>query len=212
MSKEPVHNFENEIEELLDRTVEHYRSAEPRPGLERRLLAHVRSAPAPSFRWNWQIAAVAGAAALSVAALYFALWPAPSIPSPGRTTTARVAPAEEPAQPESVEPNVPTGSNERAADTLRPAVESLPTPDRPERILAGTETAAVRRAVFPSPRTLTEQEVLLMRFLQQAPWEDVQTLARPLSARAIRFEELSAAPISIEPLEDITPNILSQGG
>lgn len=56
-------------EELLDRALEHYRAAEPRPGLEQRVLAELEAAPAPQ-KWFWQLVPVTVAALLAIATFY----------------------------------------------------------------------------------------------------------------------------------------------
>ena len=212
MSKEPVSKFEKEvkeIDELLDRSVEHYRAAEPRPGLEGRVLAHLRATPAPSFRWNWQITAAAGAAALSVAALYFALRPAPALPIPGGTPMAQVAPSENPAPPELVESNTPTDSTKRAAGSVRLARED---PPKSVPTVTRTDTAVLRGSTFPTTRALSPQEVLLMRFLETAPRETQLSMVRAESISPIEFEKLSTPEIIIEPLPDFAIDDPSQGG
>src|SRR5215831_16951696 len=54
------------VEELLEASLAHYRSAEPRPGLENRILAQLRAAPkaSPWRVWLWRLGA--GLAAVAV--------------------------------------------------------------------------------------------------------------------------------------------------
>jgi len=60
------------VDELLDSALAQYAQAEPRPGLEGRLLARLRSEPDPAaFGWRW-LPMAAAAAVVFAAVLYFA--------------------------------------------------------------------------------------------------------------------------------------------
>lgn len=185
----------NEIAELLDRSLEHYRAAEPRPGLEQRLLARIASAPALAPRWGWQFAATAGVAILSLVALYVSFRPASSIPMPGLADEPTMARAESAVDPSPLEPTVPV-------------VVSGRTSSSPESVSA----APLVRATFPASRELSEQERLLFRFLQTAPRETQLALVRAESTSPITFEELSIREIVIEPLPGFDTSDPVQGG
>lgn len=149
------------IEELLDAALARYRPEEARAGLEGRILAWLRSAPAeapapvPVLRWNWwSAAAVLASLLLAAGLLHMVFTPVPeSTPeAPSIAQTAAPAAAAAPAE-------------ELASEEIAPT----PAP-RPVRVAA----AIPRRARFPSPAPLSEQERLLLRFAQNAPPEVLQ--------------------------------------
>src|SRR5690242_15687415 len=90
-----------ENDELLERALATYAGAEPRPGLEQRVIARVFSEPArPRFRWlrwAWAVPALAGAV---VAVLSIPRTPAPpQAPRPPAAVVPVASAAPVPARP-----------------------------------------------------------------------------------------------------------------
>ena len=180
------------IDELLDRSLEHYRAIEPRSGLEQRLLAHLKSAPAPVPAWTWRVALpTAVTVFVAIGALYVAFRPTAQLSSPAETTTAQISP-EEPTIPENVKPP------RKPSNPVRTARE-------PERVAA--------RSVSPSPASAPEsQEDLLLEFLRasgaMARLSEVQE-ARTAPPKAAT--EISIPSLSIEFLPGFNPEDFEQG-
>ena len=180
------------VDELLDASLRRYSVVEPRPGLEERLLANVPE-QAQRFAWpSWAwIPAAATAAILLVALAFYATRQAPltSAPSvarqiPAPSVPAPVASVSAPAPP-APPPNVPRVRVERTVS--------------PGRLGAGP-----RLASFPARAPLSEQERLLLLFIQQTPKE--QLMARQLGAPIERLDFKPLAVPSLESLKSTTEN------
>jgi hypothetical protein len=171
------------LDTLLDEALDEYGRSEPRPGLENRVLASLRARP-PLPWWivlagrpaRLALATALGLAALAVTALLVtrigtgtgsetraASIPTPMLSTPGRPLSA------------------PSGTG-RAAATISPArapaeAAALPAP-RPAR------RGPPRHQSFPAASPLGEQERLLLRYVSEAPREEVETRAGFLDAPA----------------------------
>ena len=181
-------------EELLDRALEHYRAAEPRPGLEQRVLAELEAAPAKKTDWNrWLLPLTASVLA---AALLFALL----IDRPGQptkiTTPEQIAESR-PAEPapvvpsEEVLPAVPKPVPATATASVKAVRKPAPRP----AVRAAAQPP--RLSTFPTPRPLSEQERLLLGLVQSA--NKGGSLAFFVKNR--KKERLTVSAISIRPLE-----------
>ncbi len=170
------------VDELLDASLRRYSQVEPRAGLEERLLAGVPE-QAQRFAWpSWAwIPATATAAILLAALAFYATrqTPAPPVPSVARQIPAPTVPA--PAPVVSAPAPHPNVSRMRVERT-----------ESPGRLGAGP-----RLETFPARAPLSEQERLLLQFMQQTPKE--QLMARQLGAGPI--ERLEIQPLSLAPLE-----------
>jgi hypothetical protein len=152
------------MDEMLDTLLASYSSAEPRPGLETRILASLRDAErqqpagrAWNFGWLWAGAAAAVAIILVVALLgghrnikppvVVQKSPAPVQPEPPRSTPPVTATAE------------PKHHGPKAA--IAPATQNsgLALRERP--------------AIFPTPTPLSEQEKLMLTYLANTPHEEI---------------------------------------
>jgi hypothetical protein len=153
-----------QIEDMLDARLANYSSAEPRPGLETRILANLREAEERkasqgwwNFKWLWAgvVAAIIIVAALLIGGRHRV--------APPTHVIVKTSPAIP--QPE-IQPHAPAVRNE----TVR---------IRPRKSLASTrpQSAALalneRPAVFPTPTPLSEQEKLLLSYLAGTPREEV---------------------------------------
>jgi len=177
------------VDDLLDSALAQYAQAEPRAGLEGRLLARLRLEPErAAFGWRWLPMAAAAAVVLA-AVLYF---------SGGR---------------ESRPPEVAVEPRPLVAPTVTaPTVTPTPGPPAPlasraglrprsaprASIQAAAASSSVRREQFPSPAALSEQEQLLLRFVKQTPPRELQGLAR--QNRAETIQELRVDALDIPPV------------
>ena len=170
----------HEVDTLLDAGLARYSSAEPRPGLENRILAGLRAQPQPSRWLDWRRAgALATAAVALVIVILFFRQPPP--PMPPQTATSRPAPVA-PAPPT---PTPPVAQPPRTAKASAP------------RSLSPVQQARVespRLETFPAPAPLSEQERLLLLFARQTPQEAV------LMAQA---RNRPTEPLGVVPLQPI---------
>jgi len=140
-----------EIDQWLDESLSRYADAEPRPGLESRVLARLAAEqPAPRTISWWALAF--GTAALAGLLL---LWLRPAfqpVPAPGMRWTAELPP-------------VPLSLQHTTSPTA--AVRS----ERPRgiRVALAQQGAEAKRECFPSPSPLSEQEKMLARFVENFP-------------------------------------------
>ena len=167
-------NQDKHLDELLDSMLSEYSSAEPRPGLETRVLAKVREAEgreAPAWRnWKWLWAGVAAAAA----ALLLGRWMDKLRP---RTRPSNsVVQIHQPAQ------DAPRA--QRSAQAAPPVQQKAPAGQTGAMRHRGAghtqaplQNAALalnqRPAVFPTPTPLSEQEQLLLRYMARTPREEM---------------------------------------
>ena len=155
------------LDDVLDRALALQGRAEPRPGLELRVLASLRSRP-PLPRWRallssrpaWVAAGILGAAG-GLAALFLL-----DTPRPGKGANPPLA-----AVPG------PTAPARTVSTTAPPAVPAVaetrnsPSPRRPATRLASAPRVP-RRASFPERLPLSEQELLLLRYVATTPPEE----------------------------------------
>lgn len=142
------------LDELLDSLLAAYCEAQPRPGLETRLVSRLREAAQAKtdrraiFRWLWAASAVG---AVTIALLVIQLLPVAELPRP-------------PVIPAAGLPVLPATATPKQ---IRPKVKA------PRTLEAPAETSDVRREVFPTPSPLSPQEELLLRYLARTPREEV---------------------------------------
>ncbi|MGB9234282.1 MAG: hypothetical protein WCC04_07695 [Terriglobales bacterium] len=167
-------NREQEADRLIDEALGQYAKVEPREGLERRVLASLAEARRDSshrLRW-WNALAFSAAAILALALLWR-----------GRTEPARfpanpVAKVVMPQQTEehkaesehSVDGNQRSGNagaNSQGQESHSLAAHSKP--DRGIRMVAEHSSATPKLEQFPAPQPLSEQEQLLVRYVEQFP-------------------------------------------
>ncbi len=204
------------IDELLEGTLARYRSAEPRPGLEERVLANLRagSRPMPWLRWAWLLAAPAAALAVGAVVFYFAGRHEPHAPAPPVVARAAKPGAVLPPGPTATLPNWRSDLTQRgvaaplAARGRRRATDAGGAPRLAGararlRSPAATQvspvatTALARPEQFPSPTPLSEQEKLLLRYVEEAPKEVL--MASQMNGEPVR--DLEIRDLDIPPLE-----------
>jgi hypothetical protein len=157
-----------QIDDMLDSLLANYSSAEPRPGLETRILANLREAEkkAPqgwwNFKWIWRGVV---AAAIVMAAVLIS----------GRHRVApptNVVVKTSPAPQTEIQPHAPAVRNETVRIRPRKPLAST----RPQN---ATLALSERPAVFPTPTPLSEQEKLLLSYVAGTPREEVIAQSHP---------------------------------
>jgi len=159
------------VDEMLDSLLANYSSAEPRPGLETRILANLQGAAgneSPAGWWNfkWIWAGMVAAAIVMAAVLingrhriepptHVIVKTSPAIPQPEIQAHAPIA-------------------RQETARVHRHKPLTVPTAQR-NATLALTK----RPAVFPTPTPLSEQEKLLLSYLAGTPREEVIAESHP---------------------------------
>jgi hypothetical protein len=155
-------NRDRFINELLDASLAQYSRVEPRQGLEERLLAQVQSAKPVRLgkaHWSWYFvpATAAAAAVLAIGGLLLTNQPVPT-PAPAAAAVAANSGSASAASA----PSAPV--NARDMPLTHPA------PARVTKSLSGARpviaSARPRRAMFPSPEPLTEQDRNLLQWIQ----------------------------------------------
>lgn len=174
------------VDELLEAGLARYSAAEPRPGLENRLLAGLRAEPQPSLwlDWRWAGALAAAAVAVVVLSVFYLRQPVPEPqpPAVAETVAPQPVPTATPSATPSQLPQIARATTRRPVQTVQPPrVVSLRLP---------------RRATFPSRTPLSEQELLLLRYVQTTPGD--QLVARQLGASPIG--RLDFEPVRVPPL------------
>ena len=159
-----------QIDDMLDSLLANYSLAEPRPGLETRILANLRDAEenkSPAGWWNfkWLWAGMVTAAIIVAAVLISGRH---QIAPP----THMIARTKQPAPRPETQPNAPAVRNETVR--IRPRKSLAPT--RPQNAALALNE---RPAVFPTPTPLSEQEKLLLSYLAGTPREEVIAESHP---------------------------------
>ena len=146
------------VDELLEASLKQFRGDEPRPGLEMRLLAGIRSRERAARRRGlaWAVAACAGVLAAVILALHFTR--APSRQPVPSAFGAHRAPLQ------AANPSSMPGSGDSRLWSPRIVHGLKEKPRTPETGVRATQ----RPEQFPTPMPLTEQEKLLLAYLNKA--------------------------------------------
>ena len=153
-----------QLDALLDSLLSRYSAAEPRAGLEKRILANLRQAEEPKRRFWMQPWLLGTAAALAALVLVLAfLRPAqPSHVAPIQARKPETSPQKKDVSvPLPVRRRV-SAHTERASATMRKVndeAQGMPLSSRP--------------AVFPTPMPLSEQEGFMFLYLANTPKEEL---------------------------------------
>jgi hypothetical protein len=167
---------EQKLDELLDSMLAAYSAAEPRPGLETRIVANLREQGGQdearwwSRRWLWAGASMAAIAASVVLVILFsrATGPKPSAPMQAarqQTTPSQIAQS----------PTVVMGRAQgRTASGTVPGERAARRP-RVRQTKASMQNThpAPWPAMFPTPLPLTQQERLMFAYIENTPREEV---------------------------------------
>jgi hypothetical protein len=166
------------VDELLDASLRRYATAEPRPGLEGRVLAGVRSRQQAARRraaWTWAMGMAAVAAVVALLVIYRPR----QQPVPFPVTAKGSA-------------HLSTPVVAKVAPLAQPSMLHL------SRRPAAPGRVDTRPQQFPTPRPLSEQEKLLLIYAQSLQGASV---ASALKADADFNRELEIPPIRIEAIK-----------
>ena len=177
---------DQQMNEMLDALLANYSSAEPRPGLETRILANLgdaarskASSASWSFKWLWAGAAIT--AAIVIAALMIGGHRRVASPTQAIVQTPQPAPR----QPEVQHILPPTTAN-TVRRGRKPSVVA-----RPQNT---TLALSQRPPVFPTPTPLSEQERLLLRYFAGTPREEVVAQSHPDEPPVSAQDQTEAIP------------------
>ncbi len=171
-------------EDLLEASLREHHRAEPRAGLEARILAGVAARErAGRRRWLWMFAAAAAAVVLVVTGVRGLR----HRPTPVPVASQAAAPQPPPATfafspPKTAAPRVQRKSLRRIA--ARPS----------------------QPAHFPTPRPLTQQEKLLLVYTQVVPKKVLATPITPPPTQNLDIPDVNIAALDIKPLPGSAPD------
>lgn len=169
-------------DEILDKALANYSQAEPRMGLEGRVLARLdeeKRARAWWWKWAW---APAAAALLIAGGLYLAR---PKTETPSTTSVAQKATPAATTTAPTTQPSVA-----QAVPQVKPHVRPS---SQPRPALA---VADARQPQFPAPQALSEQDRLLLAYVRAQP----QAAAQQAKAAGEPLAEMKIEPLDIPPL------------
>ena len=168
------------VDELLDASLRHYQSEEPRAGLEGRILANVQSAEgrARRARWAW----VAVSTAMIAVMVSVLLLRSPRDRDEQVTASTCQPEVMRSVAPKIVTPAPPVVPTKRATRACRPPAR----PKRPEQ--------------FPTPAPLSEQEKLLLLYVNRVSESDSGPEPDGQEIEPIPIREVEIAAIDITPL------------
>lgn len=208
MNHEAKSNREKHRDQLLDGALANYANAEPRAGLEDRILANLRTQPAAEtsswFNWKWMVASAA--AAVLLIALFLSPWKRQQSP---------IAPSSTASNRNNVAPNR-TQTNGTQASKTPPRATTLASAARPmtakwhaPRAAAASgnrqQLAAVpHQAVFPSPVAPSAQERMLLSYVKQTPREVLVAMSEEQQQHEQEWlQEMDRSQKSVRSPEDL---------
>jgi len=181
----------DDLDRALDGALARYSAAEPRPGLEDRVLASLRAEqlrPAERPWWKWGLAAAVAAIFIAVIALALRLG------NTHRPTTA--------AHPGAAAPTSPIPGTQLASRPANPVhLANASAHKKPVRSSKTQSLVAKTPKLdsFPSPQPLSEQERFLENYVQQRPAEAVFVAeARAKLLRKDLEEEMTQPPAPVD--------------
>jgi hypothetical protein len=201
MDAKPTSNQENDFGLWLDAALRARNDAEPRMGLEDRVLARLASEPQGKALLRWPVL-VAIAALLVIAGGVTVLYRRPVV-----TDIAHRAPATN-VQPKSNFPTQKASGSHQIAAIRRPSqvrrASACCVAAKAHRDAEQAETLP-KLAQFPSPRPQTTQEQMLMRLAARRDSYDTAVLASHSE-----WSELSVPEINVDPMAGTPPDSIPQ--
>jgi hypothetical protein len=206
----PTHSNDKarEVDQWLESALHQYSQAEPRPGLENRVLASLRiereqgerMRVARHRRW-WLPLGTAVAAMLAVIAVW--VWQSGSEVRPQTTAKKSAATQRETAQAGPIKPDVVGQALVKAAPVRTFAIRTIAKGGESHRVAevkkhreippASNQTlaATLKLDQFPSPQPLSEQEQILMSYVAKYP--ETAALVAQAQAEALERDRAEAA-------------------
>jgi hypothetical protein len=205
-SQRRIDTSENELDRALDAALAKYSAVDPRTGLEDRVLANLRAQPdaMPGHAWwRWGLAiAITAVVIVAVGVASRSAKHSPQLVKSPAIATPQNFPAR------SSQTKTPAAFDATVAE-----MHSRPQPSKrnpaPARDAEPARSAALaenpKLDTFPSPRPLSEQEKLLLEYVQQNP-EEAAMIAQAQTAFAQQLEmERNSMPQS-----DASPSLREQ--
>jgi hypothetical protein len=174
------------VDQLLDSTLERYRTVEPTAELERKILRRLEADEARSRRFRWALLPATATTVVALVAMMVYLNRRSVLLSPPPAESAVIAPVR------------PVG----VQAPLHPVQRRLATRGGGGEVRSEGIVLVRRQERFPSPAPLSDEERLLLRYAEETPKEQLVVAElgeRPLEA--LRIEPLSILPLTIEPTE-----------
>jgi hypothetical protein len=185
---------EHDVEQWLDSALSQYGKAEPRTGLESRVLATLqaeRNRITSRSRWWWAMGAVA--AAVAIAAV---VW----VGTNSRTKNATgVAETSTPTHHEEAQGSIEPWPVQQAVHPAKQVAQRRPA-HQPSREPAVAATPKLDQ--FPSRRNMSERELLLARRLNEQSSKEASLESTPsLEEVDLRIGSLEIRPLQIPDIE-----------
>jgi hypothetical protein len=180
---------EQNVEQWLDSALSQYRKAEPRTGLESRVLASLqaeRNRITSRMRWWWAMGAVAVAAAIVAM-----VWVGANGP---KKNAGGVAETSTPSHNEEAQRSIVPRPAQQAVHPAKEVAHRGPA-NEPSRELAAAARPKLDR--FPSRRKMSEEELLLVRRLNEK--SNKEALLESIPNR--EEDDLSIGSLEIRPLQ-----------
>jgi hypothetical protein len=174
----------DELDRALDSALAKYAGAEPRAGLEERVLANIRAerARVPDRAW-WRWSAAALAAVVVVAAALALRSGGPTQPVVAKHTPVTTRSRREP------ERLIANGEANLVRPLAHPPIPKTLARPYQSKVMA---TAAPKLDQFPSPRPLSEEELALARYVRDFP-EEARLMAKAQAEEEVeRSKETNA--------------------
>ncbi|HYX69350.1 MAG TPA: hypothetical protein VE825_09470 [Terriglobales bacterium] len=170
-------------DEVLDKALANYSQAEPRMGLEGRVLARLEEQKTARARTWWRWAWAPAAAALLIAGGLYLARPKTETPPPP-SVAEKSAPPVIATAPTTQPPFAQTAAQ------IKPRVRPSPRP-RP-----ALSAAAAKQPQFPAPQALSRQDRLLLAYVRLQP----QAAAQQAKAAGEPLAEIQIEPLDIPSL------------
>ena len=163
---------EKQLDQLLDSLLSRHSDAQPRPGLETRILATVRAQAGEQKRPGWrQIWMWAGAAAAIAIIAVLMMMNHGARRAPGAPTIANTP------HPPIISPKNPPVDHQQVAEEPPERKHSPARQTQPVAVSAVHE--AVRQEVFPTATPLSDQERMLLGYLAGTPRQEIIAQSKP---------------------------------
>ena len=165
---------EKQLDRLLDSMLSQYSAAQPRPGLETRVLAQIaeireRKQAKPSrLRWLMVATGIAGAAIVVVVVMLAFRAEQQHSPTSPMADNAHTQQERHNSEASRALPTLPA-TNERVAVRHRATARTRRNKNSNFQTLAVSQ----RPAIFPTPVPLTEQERLMFSYVEHTPQSEV---------------------------------------
>jgi hypothetical protein len=193
-------DMHDEVDRRLDAALAKYAAAEPREGLEGRILANLRAERAQTPHGAWWRWSIAGALAAAIVVALALAWKSgsPSPPVIANHPSEAMPVAEQPRSHGAPEPGEDRGHP--------PAVHSAIGHSMHHASAPAIATANPKLDQFPSPQPLSEQEKLLQSYVAENPEQAVLVARARMEVMERELKEMKAFPSGDRPADLVRDN------